>query len=134
MGSAFEVQRILENGFLEKVYQKAMQVELLCRKFLVKTEKPIKVIFNGYVVGDYYTDLLVEGKVIVELKAAPKYSPFVEAQLITELRATGISVGMLTNFAMNKVEFKCFSYSQQSAFHPRESAARKEPAQLGTLG
>ena len=72
--------------------------------------------------------------VIVELKVATKYNPHYEAQLINELKATGISFEMLINFGKHKVEFKRFAYSQKSAFHPRESAARKKPAQQNSVG
>lgn len=123
IGSAFNVHKTLGYGFLEKVYQKAMQVELKSRGMNTITEHPIKVFYNGFVVGDYYADLFVNDNVIVELKVAEKYNPKNEAQLLNELKATGISVGLLINFGREKVEFKRMALSQ-SAFHPRESAAQ----------
>ena len=101
-----------------------MQVELKNREAKAELERPIKVEFKGYVIGDYFADLLVEDKVIVELKVAEKYNPKDEAQLINELKATGISVGLLINFGKQKVEFKRFAYSEKSAFDPRQSAAK----------
>jgi GxxExxY protein len=65
IGAAFEVHRILGYGFLEKVYQRALQVELEQRGLQAKLEEPVKVCFKGYVVGEYFADLLVEKKVIV---------------------------------------------------------------------
>lgn len=124
IGAAFEVHKILGYGFLEKVYQQAMQVELRIRGLSCVLEKPLQVNFKGYVVGDYAADLLVEEKVIVELKVAEKYNTKDEAQLLNELKATGMNVGLLINFGKEKVEFKRFAYTDKSAFHPRESAAK----------
>ena len=112
IGAAFEVHNALGYGFLEKVYQKAMQVELKHRKLEAEPETPIKVEFKGYVVGEYFADLFVEKKVIVELKVAEKYNPKDEAQLINELKATGIRVGLLINFGRERVEFKRLAYSK----------------------
>lgn len=106
IGAAFEVHRVLGYGFLEKVYQKAMQVELKLRGLKAELEEAIKVVFKGYIVGDYFADLFVAEKVIVELKVAEKYSSKDEAQLINELKATAIRVGLLINFGREKVEFK----------------------------
>ena len=110
IGAAFEVHKVLGYGFLEKVYQKAMQVELKIRGLNSDLEEAIKVFFKDYVVGDYSADLFVEEKVIVELKVAEKYNPKDEAQLINELKATKIGVGLLINFGREKVEFKRLVY------------------------
>lgn len=106
IGAAFEVHKHLGYGYLEKVYQRAMQVELRPRGLTAALEEPIKVHYKGVVVGDYAADLLVEGKVIVELKVAPEYCPADEAQLINALVSTGIKVGLLINFGRHRVEFK----------------------------
>jgi GxxExxY protein len=108
IGAAFEVHRVLGYGFLEKVYQRAMQAELLQRGLSAETEPRIAVIYKGTNVGDYCADLLVAGKVIVELKVAVDYNPLDEAQLINELKATGIKVGLLINFGREKVQFRRF--------------------------
>jgi len=110
IGSAYEVHNILGYGFLEKVYQKALQVELLRRGHSAEIEHPIKVEFKGVIVGEYEADLLVDGKVIVELKVAKEYNPKDEPQLLNELKATEIKVGLLINFGKEKVEFKRFIY------------------------
>ena len=129
IGAAFEVHKILGYGFLEKVYQKAMQVELESRGSKTELEAPIKVKFKGYIIGDYFADLLVEERVIVELKVAEKYNSKDEAQLINELKATGIPVGLLINFGRQKVEFKRFAYSEKSVFDPRQSVAELKHSQ-----
>jgi len=106
IGAAFEVHNILGFGFLEKVYQRAMQVELQLRGMKVELEPKIQVQFKGVVVGDYAADLLVEDKIIVELKTDATYQSFHEAQLLNELRGTGIKLGYLINFGREKVEYK----------------------------
>ncbi|MGA2618277.1 MAG: GxxExxY protein [Thermoguttaceae bacterium] len=106
IGAAFEVYRELGYGFLERVYQRAMQVELCQRGLKAETESSIDVHYKGVVVGEYRADLLVNGAVIVELKAAKAYMPDDEPQLLNELRGTGLKVGLLINFGRTKVEFK----------------------------
>ena len=106
IGAAFEVHRILGYGFLEKVYQRALQVELEARGLHVELECEIRVVYKGTVVGFFKADLLVEERVIVELKVAKEYCSQDEPQLLNELKATGMKVGLLINFGRNKVEFK----------------------------
>ncbi|KAA3613804.1 MAG: GxxExxY protein [Calditrichaeota bacterium] len=110
IGSAFEVHNILGYGFLEKVYQKALQIELLHRGHTAEIEHAIKVTYKEAIVGEYAADLLVDGKVIVELKVAKEYNSQDEPQLLNELKATEIKVGLLINFGKEKVEFKRFVY------------------------
>jgi GxxExxY protein len=88
IGAAFEVHNVLGYGFLEKVYQRAMQVELTKRGSTAETEASIQVLYKNAVVGEYYSDLLVDGCVIVEIKVARSYNPEDEAQLLNELKAT----------------------------------------------
>jgi len=106
IGAAFEVHRVLGYGFLEKVYQRALQVELQLRGLRAELEPKLNVQFKGVSVGDYAADLLVEEHVIVEVKVAKAYNPEDEAQLLNELKGTGLKVGMLINFGRLKVEFK----------------------------
>lgn len=110
VGAAFEVHSILGYGFLERVYQRAMQVELIARGLKAEIERKIKVVYKGTVVGDYEADLFVAEKVIVELKIAREYQTADEAQLLNELKATGVRIGMLINFGRTKVEFKRFVF------------------------
>jgi GxxExxY protein len=106
IGAAFEVHRELGYGFLERVYQRAMQVELLRAGVSAEIEQRIQVQYKGVVVGDYDADLIVDGCVAIELKVAPQYDKRDEAQLLNELKATGIKVGLLINFGRTKVEYK----------------------------
>lgn len=106
IGAAFEVHRELGYGFLERVYQRALQVELLRDGVSAEIEKRIQVKYNGVVVGEYDADLIVDGSIAVELKVTPQYDKRDEAQLLNELKATGIKVGLLINFGRAKVEYK----------------------------
>ncbi len=106
IGAAFEVYRVLGYGFLESVYQKALQTELVKTGLKAETECPIKVNYKGTVVGDFRADLLVNDAVLVELKVAKNYNAEDEPQLLNELKASEIKVGLLINFGRTKVEFK----------------------------
>ena len=106
IGAAYEIYRTMGYGFLEKVYQKAMQVELQAVGVPCELEKKVKVFYRGATVGDYEADLFVGEAVIVELKVAKSYNPEDEAQLLNELKATGVKVGLLINFGRTRVEFK----------------------------
>ncbi|MFZ0825828.1 MAG: GxxExxY protein [Verrucomicrobiia bacterium] len=106
LGAAFEVHNILGYGFLERVYQRAMQVELEARGVQVELEPKIKVRYKEIIVGDYAADLLVEAKIIVELKTDPVYQSIHEAQLLNELCGTGMRLGYLINFGRERVEYK----------------------------
>src|ERR1019366_1166865 len=102
IGAAFEVFKALGYGFLERVYQRAMQVELQLRGLVAEIETKIKVLYKGLVVGDYQADILVNNCVIVELKVAKEIQTADEPQLLNELKATGIKVGLLINFGRTK--------------------------------
>ena len=106
IGAAFEVHRELGYGFLERVYQRALQVELIRRGVAAEIERRIQVQCKGAVVGDYDGDLIVADSVAVEIKVNPQYDKRDEAQLLNELKATGLKVGLLVNFGRNKVEYK----------------------------
>jgi GxxExxY protein len=105
IGAAFEVHNLLGYGFLERVYQRAMQVELQLRGIKVELEHPINVQFKGVVVGNYSADLFVADKIVVELKTDAEYKSVHEAELINELRGTGVKVGYLINFGRERVEY-----------------------------
>ncbi len=106
IGAAYEVHNVLGYGFLEKVYQRAMQVELQARGIKVELEPKLQVKFKGVVVGDYAADLLVADKIVVELKADAEYQPAHEAQLLNELRGMEMHLGYLINFGRERVEYK----------------------------
>jgi GxxExxY protein len=106
IGAAFEVHQELGYGFLERVYQRALQVELNRRGVAAEIERRIQVQYKGVVVGDYDADLIVANSVAVEIKVNRQYDKRDEAQLLNELKATGLKVGLLINFERNKVEYK----------------------------
>jgi GxxExxY protein len=114
IGCAFEVINELGAGFLESVYEKALLVALRQRGLSVISQHPIKVMFRGECVGDFYADLFVEGKVLVELKAVKAIAPEHQAQIINYLNATGIEVGLLINFGNPKLEYKRFTRKNES--------------------
>ena len=99
---------------MESVYEKAMVRALSDAGVFAEAQKPVKVMFRGKTVGDYYVDLLVEKKVIVELKAIKSLNPEHHAQVINYLKATGIEVGLLINFGNPKLEFKRFTRRKNS--------------------
>ncbi|TDI69909.1 MAG: GxxExxY protein [Bacteroidetes bacterium] len=101
----YKVYNTLGYGFLEKVYENAMRIELIKSGIPVKQQKNIKVYYNSEMVGDYYADLLVKELVIVELKAVETICEEHEAQLLNYLKATDIEIGLLLNFG-KKPEIK----------------------------
>jgi GxxExxY protein len=105
-GAIFEVNRILGPGFLEKVYNNALSIELKARGIKAAAQYPIDVRYKGQIVGEYFADLLVKDQVIIELKTVDKIKKIHEAQLLNYLKATGIKVGLLVNFKNTKAEIK----------------------------
>ncbi len=113
----FSVYNELGYGFLEKVYQNAMFLELKNRRFYVEAQKQIKVFYKSHNVGEYYADLIVNDSVILELKAAECLVKDFEYQLINYLRATEIEVGLLLNFGP-KPEFRRKVFSNDRENNP----------------
>jgi GxxExxY protein len=95
---AYKVHNTLGFGFLETVYHNALLIELTKAGFHAEKEKRIKVFYNDHLVGEYAADILVEDKVILELKSVKDLHPAHSAQLINYLKATGIEIGLLINF------------------------------------
>ena len=109
VGAAMEVQRVLGRGFLEGVYQDAMQLELTARGVPFEAEKPIDVEYKGQCLTHrYYADLVCFGQVIVELKALSRLSGNEEAQVLNYLKATDFKVGVLIG-RPGKLEWKRFA-------------------------
>ena len=94
----YKVYNKLGYGFLEKIYENAMMVEMEKENIAAISQAPIKVIYDDKILGEYFADILVDGKVIVEIKAAKNLAPENEAQLLNYLKATDIEVGLLLNF------------------------------------
>ena len=111
VGAAMEVQRVLGRGFLEGVYQDAMQLELTARGVPFEAEQPIDIEYKGQCLTHrYYADLVCFGQVIVELKALSRLSGNEEAQVLNYLKATSYKVGVLINFGRpGKLEWKRFA-------------------------
>jgi len=108
MSAVFEVHNVLGSGFLEKVYENALVEEFGMRDIPVETQKQIAVSYKGSNAGSYYADMLVDGKIIIELKAVEKLTRLHEAQLLNYLKATGIKLGYLINMGGKSVEYKRF--------------------------
>lgn len=109
IGCGFEVINELGTGFLESVYERAMLVALSDAGLNAKSQVAIDVAFRGQQVGEFYADLLVEEKVIVELKCAASILPIHEAQVINYLQATGIDVGLILNFGNPKLQYRRYT-------------------------
>ncbi len=98
IGCAYKVHNTLGPGFLEKVYENALRIELEKAGFRVKQQEPINVVYDGQIVGEYYSDLWVNERVMVELKATLVLTKEHEVQLVNYLTATGVDDGLLINF------------------------------------
>ena len=105
IASAYKVFNTLGGGYLEKVYENALRIELIKQGFEVEQQFPIPVYYDDEMVGDFYADLLVNKSLIIELKAVENLHSRHEAQLVNYLTATGIDVGLLINFG-SSVEIK----------------------------
>jgi GxxExxY protein len=108
VGLAMEVHSKLGYGFLEKVYENAMMVLFRRESISAKQQAPITVYFDGEIVGDYYADILVEDKIILELKAIEKITDAHRAQTLNYLKATGLRLAILLNFGKQKLEYERF--------------------------
>jgi GxxExxY protein len=106
LGAAFKVLNALGAGFLEKVYENALSIELRKAGLLVECQKPFPVRYGADVVGEYQADVVVAGKVIVECKAVGNLDPVHEAQLLNYLKASGLRVGLLINFGRAKLQYR----------------------------
>jgi len=102
---AYEVHNNLGYGFLEKVYENALLYELEKDQMKVEQQKPIEVYYDGQIVGEYFCDLLVENKVVVELKSVERIEKIHEVQVVNYLHATNKELGLLINFGKS-VEVK----------------------------
>ena len=106
----YRVYNKLGYGFLEKVYENAMMIELKKEGILAIAQAPIRVLYDNEIIGEYYADILVDDKVIVEIKAARQLAEEHEAQLLNYLKATNIEVGLLLNFGVKpEIKRKAFN-------------------------
>jgi GxxExxY protein len=106
IGCAIEVSNTLGPGFFEKIYEKALCVEFERNGIYFQCQQPVNVIYKDKLVGEYITDIVVEEKLLLELKAVSALCSEHEAQLMNYLKATGLSVGLLLNFGKPKLGIK----------------------------
>jgi len=106
IGCAFSVSNTLGAGFLEKVYQNALALELINAGLEIEKEKAITIFYKGTIVGEYFADILVNQQVIIETKAVQSLNEIHQAQLLNYLKATGLPLGLLFNFGTPKVQIK----------------------------
>jgi len=106
IGAAFEVSNILGVGFLEKVYENALNVELKLRGLQAQQQAPLKVYYKDELVGDYFADILVEDEIIIELKTVKEFDDIHIAQCLNYLKITGLKLCLLINFSKPRVDIK----------------------------
>ena len=104
--ACIEVRKTLGNGFLEKVYENALLIELELLGFIVKTQTKLNVLYKNKVIGDYIADIIVDDKIIIELKCVSKITNVHKAQLLNYLKATVFKLGILINFPNDKLGFE----------------------------
>ncbi|MDD5528561.1 MAG: GxxExxY protein [bacterium] len=113
----YRVYNRLGYGFLEKVYENAMAIELKREGIPAKVQTPIKVYYDEEIIGEYTADILVDDKIVVEIKAIKKLAEENEAQLLNYLKATNIEVGLLFNFGPEpEIKRRAFDNSRKKDF------------------
>lgn len=113
LAACFEVSNELGPGFLESVYEKALLVALQEKGLKAQAQRPLKVVFRGMSVGDFFADIIVDDVILLELKAVKALAPEHLAQVINYLKATNVEVGFLVNFGNPKLEYRRF----ENRFH-----------------
>ena len=106
IGAAYQVHNQLGFGFLESVYEKALSIELAKSSVDHKLQSPITVRYSGQVIGEFVCDMLINNRLIVELKSVKQLAVAHEVQLVNYLNATNVDIGLLLNFGPSKVEVK----------------------------
>ena len=110
----YKVYNKLGYGFLEKIYENAMMIELKKGNINAISQFPIKVSYEGEIIGEYYADIIIDSRVIVEIKASKRLVEENEAQLLNYLRATDVEIGLLLNFGTKpEVKRKAFDNSRK---------------------
>jgi GxxExxY protein len=106
IGAAMEVHNSLGPGFSEKVYEEAFCIELETRKLAFVRQRLFDVKYKEIKVGEYVPDVVVDNKVLIELKAASEHNPLFDAQVFSYLKTTGLKLGILINFGTKKLTYK----------------------------
>ena len=126
IAAAYEVHNELGHGFLEKVYKNALAVRLAECGIRCVSEVPLQVTYHDRVVGEYYADLVVEDKIVVEIEAVTSLEPIHEVQLVNYLKATGMKLGLLINFGQSvEVKRRVFGFDSED----EDSSAHQRVAQ-----
>jgi GxxExxY protein len=123
VGAAMEVYNVLGSGFLEAVYQAAIEKELKLRGILFERKVKLPVSYKGDLIGEYEADLVVDGKIVVELKSVSRFNAAHEAQAIHYLTATGLQLALLINFGASSLEYRRIVKSQKQ---PQKFASIRE--------
>lgn len=111
IGAAMEVHKELGCGFLEAVYQEALEIELKDRKIPFESQKQLEIVYKGkQLEKEYFADVVCYGKIIVELKALDRLTSKEESQVLNYLKASGLKVGVLINFGGASLEWKRFVF------------------------
>lgn len=110
IGCAIVVSRSLGPGFLEKVYENALCIELRRASLNFEQQKVLTVFYDGEAVGDYFADVLVEGVVLIELKAVRAIEEAHQAQMLNYLKTTGLEIGLILNFGTARLGIKRMRY------------------------
>ncbi|HXC34656.1 MAG TPA: GxxExxY protein [Candidatus Acidoferrales bacterium] len=121
IGCAMKVHSVLGPGFLESVYKNALAHELKKAGLTTDIEMPLTVQYDGIVVGEFSADMLIEGRLILELKANQTLVLANEVQLVNYLAATGIEIGLLMNFGGERLEFKRKTRTYRPTVLPKDS-------------
>ncbi len=116
IGAAYEVHNTLGGGFVEKVYENALIEELREHGFIIEQQKPVSVLYKGKSAGEFIADMIVEKKVLVEVKSVKMLTKDFDSKLIHYLKATGIEVGLLINFGESvQVHRKIYTPKQKQS-------------------
>lgn len=111
IGYAIKVHKSLGPGFIEKIYTRALVYELKKNKIKFVTEKPIKINYEGFPLGEHRLDFLIEDTIILEVKAVYEINNFHMAQILSYLKATDKKLGLILNFSRSKLEIKRVVYN-----------------------
>jgi GxxExxY protein len=112
IAAAYAVHKELGYGFVEKVYKNALAIELQENGLKCTLEVPLRVLYHEKTVGEYCADIIVDDKIIIEVKAVSDIAPIHEVQLVNYLKATGLQIGLLINFGESvKVKRRIFGYN-----------------------
>jgi GxxExxY protein len=126
INAAFEVHNQLGPGFLESLYEKAMDIELTTQGLIIEQQKRIIVKYKDQIIGEHVLDAVVNGKIILEYKAVSELIPFHEQQALSYLKATGLALAIVINFGSSRVQYRRIVNSPDKGSHP-STPKRKKP-------